>query len=322
MTRPTRRPTSLRLNDGENNVGCQRHFPYYVVASNYRFFVTEADAILILEQYMFDNFDPSLLDDPEFKEDSVREEIIVPILKRLGYTMSGPNKIVRSKVLLHPFVMIGSKKHPVNIVPDYLLYSEGRPALVSDAKRPDAELIKSRHAEQAYSYAIHPEVRVRYYALCNGRKLVAYDIYGIAPIFEIDFADIERDWDMIESVLSPENVALMPERYFDPDFGIAVVKMGFPSGCSWVFPLVKLSSFICIDTNLFTMSITVSVDDVRSHGIIRHRKWNIYENSRVDRRKQSQSPSEVAGSWPTGPFKAAHIRFTQYRSRESYTRAA
>ena len=212
---------------------------------------------------MFDNFDSSLLNDPEFKEDSVREEIIVPILKRLGYSASGPNRIVRSKALLHPFVMIGSKKYPVNIIPDYLLYSEGRPALVLDAKHPDAELIQSKHAEQAYSYAIHPEVRVRYYALCNGHQLVAYDTSGIAPIFVIAFADIERDWDIINSVLSPKNVvALAPERYFAPDFGTAVVKMGTAPGFQFIFPFGKFQQFMCIDENLFSMCVTLPIAGV------------------------------------------------------------
>ena len=34
---------------------------------------------------MFEDLDFSVLDDPSFKEDAVREEIIAPILKRLGY---------------------------------------------------------------------------------------------------------------------------------------------------------------------------------------------------------------------------------------------
>ena len=45
------------------------------------------------------DFDFKLLDDPDFKEDSVREEIILPLLKYLGYSASGQNRIVRSKSL-------------------------------------------------------------------------------------------------------------------------------------------------------------------------------------------------------------------------------
>jgi len=71
---------------------------------------------------MFSDFDFSALDSPAFKEDDVREEIIAPIIRRLGYRPTGSIQVQRSKALVHPFVMIGSKRHAVNIVPDYTLY--------------------------------------------------------------------------------------------------------------------------------------------------------------------------------------------------------
>lgn len=210
---------------------------------------------------MFDDFDPSLLSDPDFKEDSVREEIVVPILRRLGYSASGPNKIIRSKGLLHPFVMIGSKKHPVNIIPDYLLCADGRPGLVLDAKEPNAKLVKSKHPEQAYSYAIHPEVRTRFYALCSGRQLVAYDTQGISPIFVLDFADIDSNWELIESVLAPKNVSIFAQSYFQPDYGTAMMKMGYPTGFQWIFSFVKFLQFSWVRDDLYTMSVGSPVGD-------------------------------------------------------------
>ena len=68
---------------------------------------------------MFEGFDFGVLDDPGFKEDAVREEIIAPIVRKLGYAPSGPQRVERSKALLHPFVMIGSKKQRITIVPDF-----------------------------------------------------------------------------------------------------------------------------------------------------------------------------------------------------------
>ncbi len=211
---------------------------------------------------MFDHFDTSLFDDPEFKEDSVREEIVVPIIKRLGYELSGPQRIVRSKSLLHPFVMIGSKKHPIHIVPDYLLYSDGRPGLVLDAKKPDANLIKSKHVEQAYSYAIHPEVRVRFYALCNGRSLVAYDIYGLAPVFDIAFEKIDRDWNVISSVMCPDNTSFAGPHHLAPDLGICVMKLGFETGDTWLFPVTSILHFGRMAESEYTMTANVTVGDV------------------------------------------------------------
>jgi hypothetical protein len=59
------------------------------------------------------NFDFSLLDSPDFKEDSVREDIVMPLLSALGYSSAGPDTIIRSRALLHPFVTIGAKRRPI-----------------------------------------------------------------------------------------------------------------------------------------------------------------------------------------------------------------
>ena len=74
----------------------------------------------IFKQKLFDNFDlNSISSNPDFHEDSVREVIILPILKKLGYKQSD---IVRSKSLIHPFLKIGSnKKIPITLIPDYSL---------------------------------------------------------------------------------------------------------------------------------------------------------------------------------------------------------
>ena len=117
---------------------------------------------------MFEDF--TVLDDPSFKEDAVREELIAPLLRRLGYLPTGRLRVVRSKPLTHPFVMIGSKKYPVKIVPDYTLMVDEEALLVLDAKAPSEPIIKSHHVEQAFSYAIHPEIRSSTYGLCNGRE--------------------------------------------------------------------------------------------------------------------------------------------------------
>lgn len=85
-------------------------------------------------------FDETLLNDPDFKEDSVREEICHPLLVRLGYKPSGAARIVRSKTLSHPFVMIGSKKRPINTTPDYLLSVDSKFRWLLDAKAVAAEI--------------------------------------------------------------------------------------------------------------------------------------------------------------------------------------
>src|SRR6266540_1152220 len=109
--------------------------------------------------------------DKNFKEDSVREVIILPILKELGYHQEN---IIRSKTLEHPFLKIGSKKRPVNLVPDYALKLENNFAWVLDAKSPKEKVKDSDNVEQVYSYAAHPEIRSTYFALCNGLEFSLY----------------------------------------------------------------------------------------------------------------------------------------------------
>ena len=151
---------------------------------------------------MFSDFDFEVLNDPDFKEDSVREELILPIIKALGYSLSGASKVIRSKSLINPLVAIGSKQRKVSIVPDYLFTSNNKPLWVLDAKSPTEDILKSKHVEQAYSYAIHPEVRAEMYALCNGKEFVLYEIRRFEPILHFKLEDINSHWDSLFRILN------------------------------------------------------------------------------------------------------------------------
>lgn len=153
------------------------------------------------------------MDDPEFKEDSVREELITPVLKRLGYKSYGRNRIVRSRRLSHPFVNIGSKTHKISIIPDYILEVNGTPLVVLDAKSPHTSLEKSKHAEQAYSYAIHPEIRARVYILCNGWEWIIWNIDNFTPIARIKTSHIISNFSIIEKYLRPDIIARLNNYY-------------------------------------------------------------------------------------------------------------
>lgn len=82
---------------------------------------------------MFKDFDAAVFEQPEFKEDAVREEIVAPILRRLGYRPHGTTRVIRSKTLTHPFIRVGTRPHGVTTVPDYTLYHEDKAVLVLDA---------------------------------------------------------------------------------------------------------------------------------------------------------------------------------------------
>jgi 16S rRNA G966 N2-methylase RsmD len=158
-------------------------------------------------------FDFRLLTEPEFKEDSVREELILPILSSLGYSAAGPNRIIRSKVLEHPFITIGSKKRRVNLVPDYLLTVGPNFAFVLDAKAPGEEVKTGENVEQVYSYAIHPEIRVEKFCLCNGHELVLFDIRQKEPLLYVHLSELSKHWADLLAYLSPSAIGVpVPSR--------------------------------------------------------------------------------------------------------------
>ncbi len=138
---------------------------------------------------MFSDFDFQQLYSPDFKEDSVREVLILPIIKRLGYNHT---QVVRSKSLQHPFLKIGSKKRPVNLVPDYLFKIEDSYAWVLDAKAPTENITSGDNIEQIFSYAIHPEVRTKFFALCNGREFILFRQDEEQPLLYFLLQDIEN----------------------------------------------------------------------------------------------------------------------------------
>jgi len=150
------------------------------------------------------SFDFTILSSPDFKEDSVREEIISPLLKNLGYDAVGLNQIVRSKTLKHPFINIGSTTRKIHIIPDYLLLVEGKPAWILDAKAPDELIQTGANVEQAYSYAIHPEIRATMFALCNGKEFIVFRIDDSNPIMYFQTSEIEKHWGNFYALLTPE----------------------------------------------------------------------------------------------------------------------
>lgn len=156
---------------------------------------------------LFRNFDFRLLGSPDFKEDSVREEIIHPILTQLGYSASGINKIIRSRRVSHPYVSIGSRRKKLWLTPDYLLQVGGKNAWVLDAKAPNERIDSGKNVEQVYSYAIHPDIRVRLFALCNGKEFIVFSVEQKRPILHFPVADYANFYGQLHWFLSPQAFA-------------------------------------------------------------------------------------------------------------------
>jgi len=163
-----------------------------------------------LKNKLFGKFDFNALDDPEFNEDAVREDVIAPMLRKLGYSASGHYRIIRSRQLDNPSVMFGTTSRKLTYIPDYLLEIEGKPRFVLDAKGPRENIESGKNVEQVYSYAIHRDIRTDLYGLCNGRKLTIFHISSIKPLFVYDLASFS-EFDVIDL-----NEKMGPRMKFDP----------------------------------------------------------------------------------------------------------
>ena len=208
---------------------------------------------------MFSNFDFSLLDDPEFLEDSVREELVVPLLRELGYSASPPHKIIRSRHLAHPYVYIGSIPKKISIIPDYLLQRDKENAWILDAKSPCENIESGKNVEQAYSYAIHKDIRVPLYALCNGRSLTVFHISHWPDILNVPLQSIAEHWGELLAILGTRAAwpAGIPPT-FRPDFGLAVLQsgLGFVDGkkTTQIFTSVHVISIAKLDETTFSVN--------------------------------------------------------------------
>jgi hypothetical protein len=210
---------------------------------------------------ILEGFDFNLLNHPEFKEDSVREEIIVPIIKGLGYSAGLPNQIIRSRKLLHPYVSIGSQRKIIYIIPDYLFEVKGKPAWIMDAKSPSESTINSVHVEQAYSYAIHSEVRVNYFALCNGVYFTLYSINNDKPLLHFPTRALPGYWSQLKEFLLPDNVFTNAENNIRKDFGLHLKRLGFDDFPSLLFPNVPSFHIGQLDDDKYTMSSGLEYGD-------------------------------------------------------------
>lgn len=130
--------------------------------------------------------------DPAFNEAAVREVIIAPLLAALCYRYE---QIKHDHRIQHPYLRVGSQNRPVELVPDYSLYVENRFAWVLDAKAPWEDVSDVGHIAQVYSYASHPEVRAKYFGLCNGVDFVVFDTASDnTPELEFSFKEIRHRW--------------------------------------------------------------------------------------------------------------------------------
>src|SRR5262249_59882731 len=65
------------------------------------------------------------------------------------------------------------------------------------------------HVWQAYSYAVHPEIRFDRYGICNGRRIVVFSMSSWDCDTDIDLTKLDdSSWEDLESEVGPS--ALQP----------------------------------------------------------------------------------------------------------------
>ncbi|MDO7252519.1 DNA methyltransferase [Helicobacter cappadocius] len=155
------------------------------------------------------NINLDYVDEKDFKEDSVRREIIDPLLKELDFefdlkgnkTLSFKTSLsIKSPTILGSNTKIGQDRI---LIPDYILYVENKPICVLDAKAPTENIKNGNHPQQAFYYAINAEIKAPYYALCNGKEFTLFTSIGQELILEIDLKnELETKFDTLKSYIT------------------------------------------------------------------------------------------------------------------------
>ena len=145
-----------------------------------------------------------------FNETDVREEVITPLLRELGYRAGSENSIIREQTLRYPRQSLGlknAKKDPeLRGKADYILVVGGRLSWVIEAKAPDVT-IDVEAVEQAWTYANHPEIRAIYHAICNGRTVSVFRTAEgpeSSAVLSLTYEQFDGRLQEVKNLLSPE----------------------------------------------------------------------------------------------------------------------
>lgn len=143
-------------------------------------------------------------------EADIREEVLAPLIRKLGYRSGLPNNVIREQLLRYPMLSLGRKdaKNDPQLrgKADYILEVQQHVRWVIEAKAPEVSLGVD-DIEQAWTYANHPEVRAVYFVLCNGRVLLVFrTVHGpdASPVLSLTYEQLEPDFQVLCNLLSPD----------------------------------------------------------------------------------------------------------------------
>jgi len=75
-----------------------------------------------------------------------------------------------------------------------------------DAKAPNQKIVNDENVEQVYSYAIHPEIRTTFFALCNGKEFSVYRTNSTnVPVLFFNLEEFDIYFPTLKKLLSPNS---------------------------------------------------------------------------------------------------------------------
>lgn len=158
-----------------------------------------------------------------FSEADVREEVITPVLRVLGYKKQTDFSVDREKHL---------KLVNDDLFVDYTLTLWKAHFWVIEAKRVKRKKLAfiGSEVKQALVYAAHPEIDAPLLVLCDGRMFHVYDreVSLIEPIVKVSIKNLRKGIDKLRSVLSPwqqwffqkRRVLRLIDKVFDREFNL------------------------------------------------------------------------------------------------------
>jgi hypothetical protein len=154
-----------------------------------------------------------LVDFAQLNETGIREEILAPLLRELGYGSGTKHRIIYEQSLRYPRFFLGRKdpkKDPeLRGKADYICEVDRKIRWTIEAKSPASE-ITTDDIEQSYSYANHPEIRAVHFCICNGHEFRVYQTnHGpqSPPILSIQYQEFNEKFDTLKNLLSPAAIS-------------------------------------------------------------------------------------------------------------------
>lgn len=169
---------------------------------------------------MFESIDVSTMN-----ETDVREAIVRPLLNALGYRHGTAANIRTELTLRYTQAFLGRKapdKDPkLQGRADYVCEVIPYGRWIVEVKSPTIEL-SQEDAQQAHTYAAHPEVAARYYVITNGREFKVFQTGApFDPLLCWRLEETERHYHAIHNLLGPNAIERVGRISIDPHQPIA-----------------------------------------------------------------------------------------------------